>query len=343
MTKPKQPTVAFIDLDSFIFKAASTSEQQKYDYLDKDGKVVATFDSAADAKSWYEEVEAFEVDFTYGYEGDVEDLTRSDVYHEDKGEEYAKKQWESILKQLIKDLPDSVTEWKGFVSNESGKEVFRNDIATVKPYKGNRKDTYRPKHLEYVRSLALNHPNVQGVTGGIEVDDLVQAYAQKAKEDGLLVTIDKDGLTSVGCWVLLYDSMDEPIHSDISTVGKIYRDDKGKMKGCGYLFLLGQAITGDQIDNIQGVPRAGVAKAVELLSPFNDKPKKHLSDAIQVVLDLYKEKYGEIYEYRHCSTGELIQKSYIDVFKEMGSLLYMLRGKGDSFEKSIMKYYKENL
>lgn len=342
MKRVNKPTKAFIDLDSFIFKAASTAEQQKYDYLDSDGNVVATFESASEGKSWCDEVRTFGCDFQHGYEGDVEDLTRSSVYYEDKGKDFAEKQWRYILKSLIEDLPDTIVDWVGYVSVESGSEVFRHNIACLDTYKGNRENTYRPKHLEYVRDLALSHGNIKGVSGGVETDDYVQAYAQKHKDKGLLVSIDKDIQTAVGCWILLFGRMDDPVFSDPSVVGQVYIE-KGKMYGYGYLYLVSMALTGDSADCYKGLPKCGTKKAFDLLSPFNGKPSELLKEVLQVAIKAYKDYYGDSYTFKHCTTGEDLTMTPYELFENQMALAYMIKSKNDTVQKSVLKCLKGDL
>lgn len=344
--KMSKPEITYADLDIALFKSSSAAEQVYYVYYDGD-REVAKFDSAEKGKKWIEEIEAFGADFTYGFEGEVEDLTR-EVEYVDKGVEEGYKTFDNILKDYIEIA--NTPKFVGYVSKSSGSEVFRNKIATIKKYKGSRAGR-KPIHLEAVRKYALSKPNIKqcnskieldGELWDIEVDDQCQALAQRAGSKGQLLSLDKDMMTSVGCWLLSPNYFDDAVYSDPKSVGLIEKSGDN-LVGYGYLFLLGMMITGDTVDAITGVPRGGKAKALEVLTPFNNKPLDRLPEAFAEVAKLYKKAYGEEHTYKHWETKEEIKRSWKDMMIEQGKLLYMLRGKTDSFEKSVMKYFDEDL
>ena len=69
----------------------------------------------------------------------------------------------------------------------SGKGNFRNDIATIKPYKGNR-SSVKPFHYNNIRDYLVNRWNAE-VVDGIEADD---ALGINQSKDSCICTIDKD-------------------------------------------------------------------------------------------------------------------------------------------------------
>jgi hypothetical protein len=339
----KKPIITYADMDIALFRSASSAEQIQYIYSDGD-KEVARFNSASDGKKWLDEVEIMGCDFEYGYEGDHNTLTRSTDYI-DLGVEKAYEVFDNILEDYKKIA--NTKEFVGYVSKSTGAEVFRNKIATIKKYKGSRASR-KPAHLEAVRKYALSKPEIKQSTGkvvidgvkyGIETDDQVAALAQHKGELGQLLSFDKDSMISVGCWILSPDYLEESTYADPTLTGMI-KESGDNLIGFGHLFLLGMMITGDTADAITGVPKGGKKKALEVLSPFNNQPISELPKAFEEVAKLYKKAYGDRYEYKHWETGETIVRSWYEMMLEQGHLLYMVRGKDDSFEKSVLKYYK---
>ena len=73
----------------------------------------------------------------------------------------------------------------------TGKNNFRNTVATTTPYKGNRKDVAKPIHLEFLRGYMVDAWGAT-VSDGEEADDLIAIRATELGDDALMVSIDKD-------------------------------------------------------------------------------------------------------------------------------------------------------
>lgn len=329
---PKKPEVTYADLDIALFIAASSAEKIQYIYYDN-GKEVARFDSADAGKKWLGEVEIFGVDFNFGFEGGIANLTR-DVEYIDLGVEKGYETFDRLIDEYKKSADTPA--FKGYVSASTGSEVFRHKVATVKQYKGGRSGR-KPKYLEDIRSYAINRHGFKQTQGFIETDDITQALAQKAGEKGQLLSLDKDSQTTVGCWLLNENYFDEAVFSDPSEVGWLEKSDD-KVVGLGRLYLCYMSLVGDTVDAITGVPRVGKAKAYELLKDFSHKPISVLPEALTVVAKEYKKVYGDNYEYKHWDTGKKIARNWYDMMREQMILLYMLKGSKDSVEKSVLKY-----
>jgi hypothetical protein len=339
--KPSKPEITYADMDIALFKAASSAEKIQYIYYD--GSVpVAQFDSAKDTKNWLVEMDLLGCDAQFGFEGDPNKLT-PEVEYIDLGVEKGYEVFDLLLEDYKKEA--NTPKFIGYVSKSTGAEVFRNKLATLKKYKGGRASR-KPVHLEAIRKYALSKPDIKqsrgkyeldGVKCDIETDDQVQALAQAKGEKGQLMTFDKDGLSAVGCWILNLNYFDDAKFSDPTTLGFLEKDGS-KVIGIGWLFLLAQQIMGDSVDAITGVPRAGKAKAYEVLSPYNNKPVSQLPEALKEVAKLYKDKYGDEHKYKHWETGEEITRDWYDMMKEQLDLLYMLKGSKDSAERSVLKY-----
>ena len=71
----------------------------------------------------------------------------------------------------------------------TGKGNYRNDVATIKPYKGNRKDAGKPALYDDIRDHILNHRNGELIEGE-EADD--QLGIRAVRDGHIIATLDKD-------------------------------------------------------------------------------------------------------------------------------------------------------
>lgn len=122
---------------------------------------------------------------------------------------------------------------------------FRVERSTILEYKGQRKDTLKPLHLEEVSNYLIKKYSPEVVTY-YEADDRVvmDAYRNKSK---CVVGVDKDYF---GCDVLFFNAnqVDKGIQ-DCSGLGSLYLNAKGEVKGIGRMFFYHQVLSGDSSDN----------------------------------------------------------------------------------------------
>lgn len=164
---------------------------------------------------------------------------------------------------------DDVDDYQFYLT---GKGNYREDVATIQPYKGNRTDREKPTHFYDIRHRL---EEVWGaiVIEGQEADDAL-AIAATADPNSIIATIDKDLLQVEGR------------HYDF--VKDIYREVSAEE---GLRFLYRQALTGDRTDNIQGVPGIGEKKSAKILEGLTTE--KELHDA---VLEAYGGDLGAMTE-----------------------------------------------
>lgn len=163
---------------------------------------------------------------------------------------------------LIKLLQDMHAPYIAVIFDAARKN-FRNDI--YPEYKANRDDA--PEDLipqfPLIRKAteAFDIPAIE--MEGYEADDLIATYARLATEKGQKVTIvgtDKDLMQLVNENVRLYD----PIKNK-------YIDREGVIEKFGAppeKVIDVQALAGDSVDNVPGVPGIGVKTAAQLLEEF---------------------------------------------------------------------------
>lgn len=130
----------------------------------------------------------------------------------------------------------------------TGKQNFRNDVAVTAPYKGNRKDVKRPKHLPLLREY-LQTAWGASVSDGQEADDDIAIRATELKGEGLIVSIDKDFMQVPG-WH----------YNFVKKVKKEVTPEEGLR------FFYTQILMGDAADNIPGLHRVGPVKAAKMLA-----------------------------------------------------------------------------
>ena len=146
---------------------------------------------------------------------------------------------------------------------DAGSQTFRNDI--YDQYKANR--SAPPEDLvpqfPWVRDAtrAFGSPSIE--MDGFEADDLIATYARQAEAKGARVTIissDKDLMQLVTDRIVMLDTMK---NKDIG-VAQV----KEKFGVSPDRVIDVQALAGDSVDNIPGVPGIGVKTAVLLLDEY---------------------------------------------------------------------------
>lgn len=169
------------------------------------------------------------------------------------------------------------------------KPNFRYAVATVKPYKGNRKDVVKPYHTENIIAYMFAKYEVK-VANGYEADDAIIIDTMLDLDNTIVCTRDKDlrqaGKHHFG-WACGKQEQFGP--KEIDTFGSLeYNADKKKLTGEGIKFFYSQLLTGDPVDNIPGLPGCGPVKAFELLDELETEP-----DLLGAVEAAYEVRYGE--------------------------------------------------
>jgi hypothetical protein len=202
----------------------------------------------------------------------------------DVDESLAVSRLEQTVIEICMDL--DVDEYKGFLTGQGN---FRNDIAVTVPYKGTR-PSEKPVHLQALRNHLVESWGFV-IVNGIEADDAVGIEAYKVSEDeSVMVHIDKDLNQFRGH------------HYNYRKQQRYY---VSEFEGW-YNFYL-QILTGDRIDNIQGLKGIGPAKGAKIL-----KDCKTVEDLYDAVLKAYD--------------GDTVR------VLENGQLLYLQRKEGDLWQ-----------
>lgn len=180
------------------------------------------------------------------------------------------------LVSSARDENDGVTPTHFAVIFDHSSKTFRNEL--YPEYKANRDappEDLRPQFgLIRQATRAFNLPCID--KEGFEADDIIATYARQCREAGADCTIissDKDLMQLVGDQVFMHDTMKNR-HIRIPEVIEKWGVPPEKMIDL-------QALAGDSVDNVPGVPGIGPKTAAQLLEQFGD-------------LDTLLERAGEI-------------------------------------------------
>lgn len=173
----------------------------------------------------------------------------------------------SAVQAMLEPFPDR--EW--YKSYITGKGNFRYDVATIKPYKGNRDPNHRPKYYKELREYLVERFGTT-VVEGMEADDALGIEQYKHKDQSTcIVSIDKDMKTIPG-WHY------NPSHKLLFNQSI---EDANR-------FLLWQMLVGDTTDNIPGINKIGPKTADKILEEYESL------DALEgYIRSLYHKQYGE--------------------------------------------------
>lgn len=133
----------------------------------------------------------------------------------------------------------------------TGKDNFRENVATLLPYKGNRDKNHRPVHYEAIRKYLVSRWRAQ-IVHGMEADDELSIRA-RADKSAIVATIDKDLDQIPG----RHYNYQEHVGYEVTELEAEH-------------FFWQQIVSGDATDNIGGVPGIGKVKAERFIGHLED-------------------------------------------------------------------------
>ena len=165
---------------------------------------------------------------------------------------------------------------------------FRDKVAKAKVYKGNRKDN-KPLHWENLLVYVMAKYDYR-IAEGMEADDLMCIYQMSAEPlSTIICTRDKDLRICPGMhygWPCGRQEAFGPCQvTELGTLELLWGK---KLVGTGLMFFYSQMLTGDNTDNIPGLPRCGPVKAFKLLEQCTGE-----AELFEVVKEAYKSSYGD--------------------------------------------------
>lgn len=230
----------------------------------------------------------------------------------------------------------------------TGPDNFRNDIATIQPYKGNRVGTEKPKYHPLVRSYlkeywdAYEHPDFEADDGmsishyyslapdSPKYADSKLVWSPPRDKQHVICTIDKDLKGVSGA--LLYN-WDKESHS--------HSDDLSSKQ-----FFYEQCLTGDSVDHIKGLSLTREETFIfgddgALSSSQTVSWRRELAhcktewEMYRTVLAAYEERHSDLQFFREYLTDPLGQCLLLgpeETLKENATLLHMLEYPGQLWE-----------
>jgi hypothetical protein len=289
---PKGLTV-LADGDIVVYRCAFAAEHTEYMLVDKEsGQTIGVFPKAAEYKEFCRDNELDMGDIDIEKEKVVEPLS------------HALANVKSVMAR-IEEEGDKV-----IVCLSKG-NCYRYDLATMKEYKGNRKDMDKPVYYKEVRDYLCKNWDTR-IFSELEADD---AVALMQADDTVIASIDKDLLQVPGR------------HYDwVQQERWLVAEDVGQRKK--YI----QVLTGDSTDNIPGIRGIGPVKARTLLRDCkteNDFWKvcvaeweKFLqSDAEKPLQDLEWNEEDDTYSYTHWNGERITGAEAGDIVTEVLELI----------------------
>lgn len=193
----------------------------------------------------------------------------------------------------------------------SGPENFRDKVATMQPYKGNRKNVTKPIHYDDLKSWAIAR-YAPVVSEDEEADDVLGKLLAQGHVD-TIATIDKDLNMIPGThYNWKHDSVTEVTEEQ------------------GINFFIEQLISGDATDNIPGLFRCtGMKGSQKIKDRCTSKalPGEKYMEVVKVyaegLCEQYKKTHGQD-ELHHVVLNEL-ESEAARMVNEIGELLWIRR------------------
>jgi hypothetical protein len=171
------------------------------------------------------------------------------------------------VENALNNVKTVLTEIKSYLSNRfgeveleiflSGSTNFRDNIATIKLYKGNRDPLHKPHWYSEIKEYLKSVWDAQEVEN-LEADDILADLQESvpSSDDSCIISTDKD-LDQIAGWH--YNWVKDELY-EVSVEQGIH---------CRYM----QILTGDSTDNIEGIPGVGpvgAEKCLEWCSTIDD-------------------------------------------------------------------------
>lgn len=216
-------------------------------------------------------------------------------------------------------------------------DVFRHELATLLPYKGNRDDMLTPFLLKEMKQYVQDRHNTKLVRG-IEADDAYSMAVTQGYNDWLAngmdddykvvgVAIDKD---TKGVTGFHFNPNKDKEPRLVKGFGSLWLNDKGEVDGMGRMWFYYQVAVGDDTDNYKANCHSEIAWASK--GGYNAlKECKTDKEAWTALVGVFKKLYPEpktITNFR----GATFEIDWLYVFQEMVNMAHMLRKPCDKID-----------
>lgn len=187
----------------------------------------------------------------------------------------------------VKQVLEGVTgrfneEYKAYIQ---GKGNFRDELATIKPYKGNRDNAHKPKYYMEIKDYVIEKWNAIEVHGQ-EADDAIGIEQfDNSDKYTVIVSTDKD-MDMIPGWH--YNWVKDVLYYQPITAAD--------------MFLFWQMMVGDTADNIPGINQVGEKRANALITSLEG----NLDRVREAVKGMYQKQYGDAWESAYHEVGNLL-------------------------------------
>lgn len=187
------------------------------------------------------------------------------------------------VKTVLESITDRFNEEYKLYLHHSGN--FREQMATILPYKGNRDEAGKPKYYHQIKEYLFNVWNAIPVRG-MESDDAIgiEQFNNPDKYT-VIVSIDKD-MDCIPGWH--YNWVQKRMYYQNITDAN--------------LFFFRQMMEGDATDNVPGVRNVGPKTAAKII----EQEGRDVSRVRAAVQGLYQAQYGVGWEQKYQEIGNLL-------------------------------------
>jgi len=255
-----------IDGDVLVYESSFGAQRNRYTITYPEGE--RTFENAKDRDVWLKEM---------GLKERPEDYTCTkhlDVLDEGLALLICQRKLDALVEKM------EATSYQLFLT---GKGNFREEVATITPYKGNRTSVEKPVHFAACRQWFEGLP-AANISSGEEADDVIGITQTNMKGEGIVCSIDKDLMQ---------------IHGNHYNWGKDIKFRISPDASDRWFWL--QMLMGDTADNIPGIPKIGDKTAHKLIDHLTTR-----KDRANIVVEKYKATYGSAWEATLQEVGQLL-------------------------------------
>jgi 5'-3' exonuclease len=252
---------AYIDADWILFAAGFAGQKTQLVFIDED---YCAF--AKNVTELKKRLEDDEVEFKeqHVFSRNILDEP-SHFFHSAK----------HMIEAQLKKINDKFGEDVKPVLLMDGDGNFRNRLATIRPYKGNRAINSKPLMYNDIKKYLIDNWDAEMIYGQ-ETDDEMAIRQTQAEGKTIIVAVDKDMLQVPG-WHL------NP-QKGFRKVSEVQ----------GRTFLYRQCLTGDSVDNIAGCYKVGPKKAEVTIT--EDQPENAMwADVVETYIQSVEKHGSEIY------------------------------------------------